>query len=115
MRPSANRPLPEGLRHPGDFLRELIDRFDGLTQAELAERMDTTRYSVNQLVNGRRSVTPEMALRLARVFSTTPEFWLNMQMAIDLANAEHALRKELNEIEPVRNEIPESQLFVDIP
>jgi addiction module HigA family antidote len=48
-----------------------------------------SRVAVNEIANGRRSVTPATALRLARAFGTTPEFWLNGQLAVDLYKAQH--------------------------
>lgn len=72
--------------HPGDVLRRLLaDR--RITQDRLAEAMRVSRYSVNQLINGRRAVTAEMALRLAKALSTSPEFWLNLQRGVDLHDA----------------------------
>lgn len=80
---------------PGDVLREEIVAMAGLTQDALAEALGVSRYSVNQLLNNRRSVTADMALRLARVLDTTPEFWLNLQMAVDLAEARQKLGSAL--------------------
>jgi addiction module HigA family antidote len=61
----------------------------GLTQRALAEKLGMSRVAVNEIVNSRRSITPGTALRLARAFGTTPEFWLNGQLAIDLYMAQH--------------------------
>src|SRR3989442_686318 len=64
---------------PGDVLRERILSDRRITQDQLAKAMRVSRFSINQLVNGRRSVTAEMAFRLSRATSTTPEFWLDLQ------------------------------------
>ena len=88
--------------HPGEMLREEFLKPLGMTQTELAERIGVSYVRVNELVNGRRGVTPDTALRLSRLFGTTPEFWLNGQRNWDLW---HALRapeaKEIEKIEPV--------------
>src|SRR5712675_1761507 len=69
---------------PGDVLRVQIFATTNITQERLADDMKVSRYSINQLVNNRRAVTPEMALRLAKATSTAPEFWLNLQRNFDL-------------------------------
>jgi antitoxin HigA-1 len=74
---------------PGEMLLEEFIKPLGLTQGALAEKLGMSRIAVNEIVNGRRSVTPGTALRLARAFSTTPEFWLNGQLAVDLYKAQH--------------------------
>lgn len=88
--------------HPGEMLREEFLKPLGMTQTELAERIGVSYVRVNELVNGRRGVTPDTSLRLSRLFGTTPEFWLNGQRNWDLW---HALRapeaKEIEKIEPV--------------
>ena len=70
--------------HPGAILREDILPDAGLSQTELAELLGVSRRTVNEVVNERRPVTIDMALRLSRVFNTSPEFWLNMQQAVDV-------------------------------
>ena len=75
--------------HPGEILREEFIKPLGLTQGALAEKLGMSRVAVNEIVNGRRSVTPATALRLAKALGTTPEFWLNGQLAVDLYKAEH--------------------------
>jgi addiction module HigA family antidote len=65
--------------HPGEMLREdFLPDYD-LTVAGLAESLGVSRQSVNELLRERRAVSPEMALRLARLFGNSPEFWLNAQ------------------------------------
>jgi addiction module HigA family antidote len=83
--PRNRRPIS-----PGEVLREDFLETLGLTQGALAKALGVDRTSINELVNGRRAVTPEMALRLAHAFSTTPEYWLNLQSAVDLFDALHS-------------------------
>jgi len=86
---------------PGDVLRkEFIARYD-ITQDALAKALGVSRYSVNQLVNDRRNITAEMALRLSKVLGTTPEFWLNLQMSTDLARAREKEGKVLDQLQPM--------------
>jgi addiction module HigA family antidote len=74
----------------------------GMTQTELAQRIRVSFPRVNELINGKRGVTPDTALRLARLFGTTPEFWLNGQRNWDLWHALHSeSARELENIEPV--------------
>lgn len=70
--------------HPGEILREDFLPDYGLTAASLAEALGVSRQSINELLRERRALSPEMAIRLARLFGNTPEFWLNAQREIDL-------------------------------
>jgi addiction module HigA family antidote len=88
--------------HPGEMLREDFVPDYGLTVASLAKAIDVSRQTVNELLRERRAVSPEMALRLARLFGNTPEFWLNAQRAIDLWDAERAISDEVEQITPLR-------------
>ncbi|MFO7642814.1 MAG: HigA family addiction module antitoxin [Desulfosarcina sp.] len=87
--------------HPGEMLREdfLLD-YD-LTVTGLAEAIGVSRQSVNELLRERRAVSPEMALRLARLFGNSPEFWLNSQRAVDLWDAAQAIKKDVAQIRPL--------------
>ena len=88
--------------HPGQMLLEEFLRPLGMTQTELADRIHTSYPRVNELVNGKRGVTPDTALRLAKLFGTTPEFWLNGQRNWDLWHALHSEDvKVLDTIEPL--------------
>jgi len=84
MIPTDREPTP-----PGEMLREEFVRPLGLTQAELAAKLHMPRVAVNAIINGKRSITPGTAMRLARALGTTPEFWINGQIAVDLYRAEH--------------------------
>ena len=66
----------------------------GLSQERLADSLGVSRLSVNQLVNGKRSVSAEMAIRLSVVLGTTPQFWLNLQRDNDLKLAFERLKAD---------------------
>jgi antitoxin HigA-1 len=95
--------LPRNRRptHPGEvFLEDFLIPL-GITQKEAAERLRMSYPRMNEIVKGKRSVTPDTALRLARFTGTEPEFWLNLQQAIDLWNALHSDQaSELDDIQP---------------
>jgi antitoxin HigA-1 len=88
--------------HPGEMLlREFLEPL-GLTQGDVAARIGVPYQRVNELVNGRRGVTPSTALRLARLFGTTPDLWLNLQLRWDLFHAERAEAPALDQIKKLR-------------
>ena len=87
--------------HPGEMLREEFMPDFGLTVAALAKRLGISRQSMNELVRERRAVTAEMALRLARVFGTTPQYWLNMQRNVDLWNSLELHFEDIEALEPL--------------
>lgn len=70
--------------HPGEVLRELWLEPMGLTIAATAERLGVTRKTISRIVNGKASISPEMALRLEIIFGTSAQAWLNMQAAFDI-------------------------------
>ena len=88
--------------HPGKMLlEEFLNPLD-MTQAELASRIDVSYPRVNELIHGKRGVTPDTALRLARLFGTTAEFWLNGQLAWDLYHAMHSKEaRNIKKIQPI--------------
>ena len=88
--------------HPGEMLREDFLPDYHLTVAGLAEAAGVSRQSVNELLRGRRAVSPEMALRLGRLFGNSPEFWMNAQRAVDLWDAKQALKDAIARIAPLR-------------
>ena len=77
--------------HPGEMLLEEFLRPLRLTQVDVAERMGISLNRLNELIRGKRGVTADTALRLAKVFKTSPEFWMNLQAAWDLYHAKRAL------------------------
>lgn len=84
--------------HPGSLLREEFMPDYGLSVSSLAAALKVSRQSVNELLNGRRALTPLMALRLSRLFGNSPQFWMNAQLAMDLWKAEKEHFKELEEM-----------------
>ena len=89
--------------HPGEMLLEEFLKPLGMTQTNLAERLGVSFPRVNELVNAKRGVTPDTALRLSRLFGTTPEFWLNGQRNWDLWHAMRAPEaSSIRRIKPLR-------------
>jgi len=70
--------------HPGAVLREDVFPALGITQVEFARKLGVSRLTVSELLHEKRSLSPDMAIRLAQLLDTTPESWLNMQQALDL-------------------------------
>ncbi len=87
--------------HPGEMLREDFLPDYGLTVSSLARAVGVSRQSISELLRERRSLSPEMALRLARLFGNSPEFWLNAQRAIDLWDAAQAIQNDVTRIKPL--------------
>jgi len=85
--------------HPGAMLKAEFLEPMGLTQRELADGILVPFQRVNELVNGRRGITPSTALRLSRFFGNTPEFWMNLQLAWDLY---HVQRNEADVLKKIR-------------
>ncbi len=90
--------------HPGEILREDFLPEYGLTVTALAQAAGVSRQSMNELLRERRAVSPGMALRLARLFGNSPEFWLNLQRNVDLWDASRELKQEIEEIHPLVTE-----------
>ena len=88
--------------HPGEMLLEEFLNPMGLTQRELAMAIHVPYQRVNELVNKRRGVTPSTALRLARYFDTTPDFWMNLQLRWDLYRTREAEGKNLRSIKKMK-------------
>jgi addiction module HigA family antidote len=95
--------------HPGMILRNMLeelatdggDSFSSLTQKELAKRLGVSRRIVNELINERRDMTADMAIRLSRVFKTTPDIWMNLQKAVDLWDAARANKNQYAKLRPI--------------
>ena len=87
--------------HPGAMLREDFLPAYGLRVASFAKAIGVSRQTVNELLRERRAVSPEMALRLSRLFGNTPEFWLNAQRAVDLWETARAIKKKIDRINPL--------------
>ncbi|MBI1179152.1 MAG: HigA family addiction module antidote protein [Alphaproteobacteria bacterium] len=82
---------------PGEVLKEEFMKPLGLSANMLARRLDVPPNRVTAVINGSRSITSDTALRLARAFGTTAEFWLNLQMAHDLSAARAAAGERIRE------------------
>jgi addiction module HigA family antidote len=80
--------------HPGEILREELD-FLEISAAELARTLDVPPNRVSQILNGKRAITVDTALRLGRWLGTSPEFWLNLQRQYDLRVAEMEVNEEI--------------------
>lgn len=103
---------------PGEVLRHDYLEPNSVTQDAFADAICMSRYSVNQLVNGRRSVTAETALRIAKATGTEPEYWLNLQRGIDLYEARQEIAEELERVRlivpPLSNEEAFEELSPDV-
>ncbi|MEW6111689.1 MAG: HigA family addiction module antitoxin [Thermodesulfobacteriota bacterium] len=86
--------------HPGEMLLEEFLIPMGLTQRELADAIRVPYQRINEIVNGRRGITPSTALRLARFFGTSADFWMNLQLRLDLFHAQRSERDTLKTIRP---------------
>ena len=88
--------------HPGELLREDLMPAAGLTQEALAGRIGVSRRTINEILVEKRSVSADMAHRLARFFDTTPEFWLGLQQDVDLWKARQSADGKYTKIKPLR-------------
>jgi addiction module HigA family antidote len=96
------RPMKRRPTHPGEMLQEDFMPDYDLTVASLAEALGVSRQSINELLRTRRAVSPEMALRLSRLFGNSAEFWLNAQRAVDLWDAAQTIQQDIAHITPLR-------------
>ena len=88
--------------HPGQMLREEFLEPLGITQAEAARALGISYVRLNEIINGRRGMTPSTALRLERAFGMEAQFWLNLQMAYDLYEARQSDEAvEIGKVQPV--------------
>ncbi|MDO8691182.1 MAG: HigA family addiction module antitoxin [Dehalococcoidia bacterium] len=93
--PSSRAPT-----HPGEMLLKEFLVPMGLTQRELAAAIHVPYQRVNDIVNGRRGITPGTALRLAKFFGTSPDFWMNLQLRCELYSARQDETTALEQIQP---------------
>ncbi len=82
--------------HPGEILREEFLLPIEMSANALAMELHVPAPRINDVIRERRSITPDTALRLARYFGTTPQFWLNLQSSFDLGKAEVELGKKIS-------------------
>ena len=97
MAPSVLPPV-----HPGEFLREEYLVPLGMSAGALAKRLNVPRTRIERLAAEQTGVTTDTALRLAKFFQTSPEFWMNMQVGYDLKTEAVAKKRELARIQTLR-------------
>jgi antitoxin HigA-1 len=88
--------------HPGQHLAEELREL-GLSAAELARQLDVPTNRITEILNGRRAITGDTALRLAHFFGTTAEFWLNLQSLFELRRAQKKVGKSIRELPTLRH------------
>ncbi|MCK5453531.1 MAG: HigA family addiction module antidote protein [Calditrichia bacterium] len=93
MLPKNRRPT-----HPGEIIREEYLEPLNMTQQQLADVLGVTRVRINEIILGKRSITPDTAFRLSKCFNTTPDFWLNLQNNVDMWDTLQMHQKEYNNI-----------------
>jgi len=86
--------------HPGEMLREEFLQPLGITQQQLADGIHVSFQRINELVNGKRGVTPSTSLRLAKFFGVSEDFWMDLQTRWDLYRAKKKEQAILEEIKP---------------
>lgn len=103
-------------RHPGQILEEdYLSRLpEDVTQADIADRLGISRPRLSLLLRGKRSVTPDTALRLSRAFGTTPEYWMQAQALWDLYDAQRS-RKRMRQVQRIEPLLDEPEEEVDGP
>jgi len=87
--------------HPGEMLLEEFVKPVGLTQRNLADAIHVPYQRINEVINGRRGITPSTALRLSKFFGVSADFWMNLQLRWDLYFAQESETDELRNIEPI--------------
>jgi addiction module HigA family antidote len=89
--------------HPGEMLRQEFLLPMNISQRDLADGIHVPYQRVNELVNQRRGITPSTALRLAKFFGVSADFWLNLQMRWDLFRVQAAEAEALESVEPFQH------------
>jgi addiction module HigA family antidote len=87
--------------HPGEILKELYLSALGISITDLAKDIGVSRKAISAIVNGHKSVTAEMAMRLAKAMNTTPQLWLNLQANYDLWHLAHEKQECFEDIKPL--------------
>jgi addiction module HigA family antidote len=90
---------------PGEILAEELEEI-GMKPLELAERIQVPNNRIYQIIDGKRSITADTALRLGKFFNISPEFWLNLQKAYELDVARQQVGKRLETIQPYQRATP---------
>jgi addiction module HigA family antidote len=99
----VNIPTNRAPTHPGEMLVEEFLKPMQITQRDLADAIHVPYQRVNELANQKRGVTPSTALRLARFFGMSADFWLNLQMRWDLYKAKESEKQEIEDIQEFRH------------
>lgn len=76
-----------------------------MTQQQIADAIGVTRVCINEIILGKRSITPDTAFRLAKFFDTTPEFWIGLQNNVDMWDTLQARKREYEQIEPLQKKV----------
>lgn len=84
--------------HPGDILLHEFMEPLGISQTQLAKDLNTTFRTINEIINHKRGISPEMAVRLARYFSTSEELWINLQMQHEIYRVKEKKKKALEKV-----------------
>jgi addiction module HigA family antidote len=91
--------------HPGEIIRyEYLDELN-MTQQQLADSIGITRVRLNEIILGKRSITPDTAFRLAKFFNTSPEFWIGLQTNFDMWNTLQRRKNEYETIQPLKSKV----------
>ena len=99
----VNIPTNRMPTHPGEMLVEEFLKPMDITQRDLADAIHVPYQRINELVNRKRGVTPSTALRLARFFGMSADFWLNLQMRWDLYKAKESEKQDIENIQDFRH------------
>ncbi len=99
--------MPHPAVHPGKILAEKLDTL-GVTPTELARQIEVPPNRISQIINGKRAVTGDTAIRLAHWFGTQPEFWLNLQTAYDVKEAERHLGATVRRLPTQAHRVPKA-------
>jgi len=94
-RPASGWKIQRVTTHPGEMLREEFLVPFGISQNALAMKIRVPATRIGDIIHGKRSITPDTALRLARFFGNSPEFWMNLQQMYDLSKARLELSKTI--------------------
>lgn len=97
--------MPRTAVHPGKVLAEELDTL-GVTPTELARQIEVPPNRISQIINGKRAITGDTSVRLAHWFGTQPEFWLNLQTAYDVKQAERHLGVAVRRLPTKAHRIP---------
>ncbi|MFH0974194.1 MAG: HigA family addiction module antitoxin [Spirochaetota bacterium] len=86
--------------HPGEMLLEEFLKPMNISQKELSDAINVSYQRINEIINRRRGISPSTALRLSKYFNTSPDFWMNLQLRLDIYYAQQSDSKELKTIKP---------------